>query len=57
MVFWVYLGSQSYLRGEEGRGREREEMALPLSCMRYFDPATGEFFRALAVALTGECPV
>ena len=26
---------------EKGRdGREREEMALPLSCMRYFDPAS-----------------
>ena len=34
MVFWVYLGSQSYQRGAGG-GREREEMALPLSlsCM------------------------
>ena len=47
MVFWVYLGSPSYQRG--GGGREREEMALlPLSCMRYFDPAaTRQFLERL----------
>ena len=62
MVFWVYLGSQSYLRGGEGRERERERDGVAgclfLACDTLTrQRPTGEFFKALAAVLTVECRV
>ena len=40
---------------EEGEKEKRWLRCLSLSCMRYFDPATRQFFRAPAAALTRKC--